>query len=202
MSARRGRPPDLEARQRTLELAGWVLRESGYAGLTMDLLAYRAGVSKKSLYRWWPNKAAVAAEALAAQAEVLPVPESGDSRTELLAVARNARHYALTDELPLGFTAQLPVADQQALSRSYIEHMVCPRRLLSRDVVARAIARGDLPRDTDVDALLDLWSGFAVYRCSVRGAEVTDHLVEQLVDIALAGSVPRLAHQPAGSSTG
>jgi AcrR family transcriptional regulator len=189
----RGRPPDLEARRRTLELAGMVLRDAGYAGLTMDLLAYRSAVSKKSLYRWWPNKAAVAAEALASQAEVLPVPESGDSRAELLAVARNALHYAMTDELPLGFLAQLPVADQQSLSRSYIEHVVRPRRLLSRDVVARAIARGDLPRDTDVDALLDLWSGFAVYRRSVRGIEVPGHLIEQLVDMALAGGVPRLA---------
>jgi AcrR family transcriptional regulator len=188
----RGRPPDLEARRRTLELAGLVLREAGYAGLTMDVLAYRSGVSKKSLYRWWPNKAAVAAEALASQAEILPVPESGDSRAELLAVARNALHYATTDELPLSVTAQLPAADQLALSRRYIEHVIRPRRLLSRDVVARAIARGDLPGDTDVDALLDLWSGFAVYRQSIRGIEVAGHLIDQLVDMALAGSVPRL----------
>jgi hypothetical protein len=109
-------------------------------------------------------------------------------------VARNARHYALTDGLPLGFTAQVPVADQRALSRSYIEHVIRPRRLLSRDVVGRAAARGDLPGDTDVDALLDLWNGFAVYRQSVRGEEVTDRLIEQLVDMALAGGVPRLAN--------
>ena len=188
-----GRPPDLEARRRTLELAGIMLRDAGYASLTMDLLAYRSGISKKSLYRWWPNKAAVAAEALAAQAEVLPVPECGDSRAELLAVARNTLHYALTDELPLGFAAQLPVADQQALSRSYVEHVIRPRRQLTREAVARVIARGDLPADTDIDALIDLWSGFAVWRHRVREVEVTSQLMEQLVDIALAGSVIRLA---------
>ena len=187
-----GRPPDLEARRRTLELAGTMLRDAGYASLTMDLLACRSGISKKSLYRWWPNKAAVAAEALAARAEVLPVPESGDSRSELLVLARNALHYAMTDELPLGFAAQLPLADQHALSLSYIEHVVRPRRLLARDVVGRVIARGDLPADTDIDALLDLWSGFAVWR-RVRGAEVASQLIEQLVDTALAGSVLRLA---------
>ncbi|MFC1403392.1 MULTISPECIES: TetR/AcrR family transcriptional regulator [Streptacidiphilus] len=190
--ARRGRPPDLEARRRTLELATTVLKEGGYAGLTMDLLARRSGVSKKSLYRWWPNKAAVAAEALAAQAEVLPVDETGDSRAELLAIARNARRYATADELPLGFTAQLSIADQRALGRSYMEHVIRPRRLLSRDALDRVVARGDLPQDTDTDALLDLWSGFAVYRHNVRGVTITDHLVEQLVDMALSGSVPRL----------
>lgn len=191
--ARRGRPPDLDARRRALDLAGEILRESGYAGLTMDLLVRRAGVSKKSLYRWWPNKAAVVAEALAQQAVVLPLPEQTDSRAELLSVARNARHYALTDELPLGTVAQQSAPDQQALSRSYIDHIVRPRRALAREAVERVIARGDLPEDTDIDALLDLWSGFAVYRQSVRGIEVTDHLIEQLVDMALAGSVPRLA---------
>ncbi|MGW6770206.1 TetR/AcrR family transcriptional regulator [Streptomyces sp. NPDC055037] len=191
--ARRGRPPDLVARQRTLDLAGEILRESGYAGLTMDLLVRRAGISKKSLYRWWPNKAAVVAEALAERADVLTVPEDADSRTQLLALARNARHYALTDALPLGTVSRQSDADQQMFARTYIDHIVRPRRALSRTALERVIAAGDLPADTDIDALLDLWSGFAVYRQSVRGVEVTDRLVEQLVDMALAGSVPRTA---------
>ncbi|MEU9065114.1 TetR/AcrR family transcriptional regulator [Streptomyces sp. NPDC048430] len=191
--ARRGRPLDLEARHRALQTAGQMLREGGYAALTMDALARRAGVSKKSLYSWWPNKAAIAGDALTVGAEVLALPDLGDSREELLVLFRHARTYSDADHLPIILTAEQAEADRVAVTQAYLHRLVLPRREAGRALVQRCIARGDLPADTDVDALIDLWSGIAVYRWSIRRVPLADHLIEQLVDMALDGSVPRLA---------
>lgn len=189
-SGQRGRPPDAEARRRVLALASDLLNESGYTSLTMDELAQRAGVSKKSLYRWWPNKAAIAAEAIAARAATSAVPDLGDTRRELLALLDLTREYACGRDVP----AEMIIADStRATAQDLLGEILAPRRDAARAVVQRGIARGDLPADVDVDALLDLWNGMAVYRLAIRRVPLTDRTVEQLVSMALAGQVPRLS---------
>src|ERR1039458_10902484 len=58
-----GRPRDAAARTRILCAALALLEESGFANMTSDAIAERAGASKATVYRWWPNKAAVVIEA-------------------------------------------------------------------------------------------------------------------------------------------
>ncbi|WP_194908856.1 TetR/AcrR family transcriptional regulator [Catenulispora rubra] len=189
--ARRGRRPDLEARRRCLQIAAEMLQESGYAGLTMSELARRAGVSKKSLYAWWADKAAVVTEALAASAETPPLPDLGDTEAELRALFATLLRLANSAEIPLSLSAQQAGPDRTALTRGYIERLLTRRREYSRSLIHRGIDRGDLPEDTDIDALLDLWNGLAVYR-HLRSVAVPDQLIDQLVALALNGSVPRL----------
>src|SRR5271156_5549024 len=63
-----GRPRSPEAQQAILEATEGLLRERGYAGLSIDEVARRAGVSKRTIYRWWPSKGALVAEAFAESA--------------------------------------------------------------------------------------------------------------------------------------
>ncbi|MFF4753697.1 TetR/AcrR family transcriptional regulator [Streptomyces sp. NPDC002514] len=190
-AARRGRPLDLDARQRCLELAAGALQERGYAGLTMNELARQAGVSKKSLYTWWPNKAAIVVEALVAMAEMPPLPDLGNTEAELRALFAIIRRTASTSELPLAVTALNDPASRTAVSRTYIERLVGARRELSRALVQRGVDRGDLPAGTDIDTLLDMWNGLAAYRL-LRGVALPDHVVDQLIVMALNGNVPLL----------
>ena len=60
----RGRPRDEEARNRILASALALLEDLGFSNVTMDAIAERAAASKATIYRWWPNKAAVLVEAL------------------------------------------------------------------------------------------------------------------------------------------
>ncbi|MFE6666491.1 TetR/AcrR family transcriptional regulator [Streptomyces sp. NPDC057697] len=186
-----GRPRSEDVRDRVVGAAEELLAESGYLGMTMDEIAVRAKVSKKTLYRWWPHKAAVTAEVLVARAEVRTIPDLGDTRAELLVL------FGYIDELTRArdtFTRLCLVeaaAEEAGVMQSFLD-VVQRRRDQARAVVQRGIARRDLPADIDADALLDLWNGYFVYRRSFRPAPVHQDTVRQLVDLALAGQVPRL----------
>ena len=79
-----GRPRSETARQAILCAASGLLARDGFAGVTMEAIAARAGVSKATLYRWWPNKSAVLMEAfLAATAPCCAAPDTGDVRNDL-----------------------------------------------------------------------------------------------------------------------
>lgn len=62
---RRGPRRDPEAHEAVLAAARELVAELGYKGVTMDRIASRAGVARMTVYRWWPNKAAVITEAVA-----------------------------------------------------------------------------------------------------------------------------------------
>src|SRR5436309_11588305 len=75
----RGRPRSEVSRQRILGAALETLQISGFNYSTTDSIAERAGASKATIYRWWPTKAALLAEALReAVAQELPFPYTGD----------------------------------------------------------------------------------------------------------------------------
>src|SRR5438309_8399521 len=86
----RGRPRDEYARQRILESALALVEEVGFANTTTDAIAEKAGASKATIYRWWPNKAAVLLEALReAVAQELPFPDTGNLREDIRVQLRN-----------------------------------------------------------------------------------------------------------------
>src|ERR671924_2341262 len=60
----RGRPRSVEARSAILRAARELLKEGGPAAVTMEGVAARAGVGKPTVYRWWPDRSAVAMAAL------------------------------------------------------------------------------------------------------------------------------------------
>src|SRR5260370_11663714 len=86
MKTRRGRPRDPAVDEAILAAAIDLLAEAGYARLTMDQVAARAGVGKASLYLRWPNKVALVAEAIQHRSAVVPeVPDTGSLREDMLA---------------------------------------------------------------------------------------------------------------------
>ncbi len=73
--------------------AGWpswpppweLVGEVGFGGLTIEGIAARSGTGKQTVYRWWPSKADVLLEALAAQADLhIPIPDDGSYAADLL----------------------------------------------------------------------------------------------------------------------
>ncbi|WIM98331.1 TetR/AcrR family transcriptional regulator [Actinoplanes oblitus] len=189
---RRGRPPDPHSRTRILFAAEALLEEAGYLGVTIDEVATRAGVSKKTVYRFWPHKPALISDLIVERSRISPVPDTGDTRAELAALFEMIIEYLTAGH---GRTMTLLVAathdDPGTLTRVR-EQVLTPRRDIARNVLQRGIARGDLPADIDIDALLDLWHGLVAYRLSGRPAALHRHTVDQLVDLALTGHVPRL----------
>ena len=85
-----GRPRDEAARRRILQAALDLMDETAFAQVSAEAIAERAGVSKATVYRWWPNKAAVVIEAFReAVAPELPLRNTGSLRHDLAQQVRN-----------------------------------------------------------------------------------------------------------------
>lgn len=151
--SRRGRARDPEVNEAILAATMDLLAEIGYARLTMDQVAVRARVGKASAYLRWPNKVALVAEAIQHRAAVVPdVPDTGslreDMRTFLRALLRSksAAQRALA-----AVTGE--IASNPELAKAWRQGVA--GRLLARvrELVQRAVARGELPASSDVELL-------------------------------------------------
>jgi AcrR family transcriptional regulator len=188
---RRGRPRSEKAQKAILEAAIELLLEQGLHAMRMDDVAKRAGVSKATIYRWWPSKEVLAVDALAAEwAPHLPVAErdTGTLRGDLL--ARFRPWLRQLNQRPYGRVIAGLVAEAQTdpeFADLYREHFVTPRRDATRPLLLRAIDRGEIAPDTDLDVTLDLLYGPIYHRLLHGHAPLNDRFVRQVVDTVIAG---------------
>jgi len=188
-AGRRGRPRSEAARRAILEAAAQLMLEAGPGEVSMDAVAERAGVSKATIYRWWPSKERLALDALyETWAEVQrPVPDTGSLHGDLLALIRP--WVRLLASRPFGrVMAALLAAVQsdQEFAEEYRERFVEPRRDQARDIFARAIARGEIPADTEMEVALDLLYGPVYHRLLHGHQPLNDAFVRALVDGVVA----------------
>lgn len=181
-----------QARQSVLEAADDLLVEKGFARLTVEGIAARAGVAKQTIYRWWSSKTEILLEAFVTDAaEALTPPDTGelaaDVRTHLGAVAAfltgsdaGAVFRALTAE------AQHDPALAARLRADHLDH----QRVRDRLPLERAVARGELPPGTDLDLLVDRLVGPLYYRVLVTGQDIPAGFLDELV----RSTLPRASH--------
>ncbi|MDX6280771.1 MAG: hypothetical protein QOH03_1842 [Kribbellaceae bacterium] len=180
-----------EARQAVLEAADDLLVEKGFAGLTVEGIATRAGVAKQTIYRWWPSKTEILLEAFVDDAaEYLTPPDTGDLATDLRRhLARIADFLTKTDAGAV-FRALAGQAqhDPALAARIRAEHLT-EQRVRDSQPLLQAIARGDLPADTDVDFAVEQLVSPIYYRVLITGEAVsrkyTNLLVTQYLRSAL-----------------
>jgi AcrR family transcriptional regulator len=167
------------------------LARVGYAALTVEQVAVRAGVNKTTVYRRWPTKAGLVKTALGAAAGDAPaIRESGDIRADLLAVARRV---SATMSSPRGrgvlrvLLDACPEPELVAATSAIRKRFYAPWRRL----IGRAVLRGTLVPCADPDLLLDTVSGWIVQRLFRERAPVTAEHLRRLVDLLLLGVYPR-----------
>ena len=191
--ARPGRPRSERAREAILDSAATLLLERGLDAVSMDALAEHAGVSKATIYRWWPTKEALALDALYAEwakGGGLPSPDTGTLRGDLLATLRpwarrlHARPYARI----LG-TFIAKAHSDPAFAAEYLARVMTPRREYARTLFDRAVARGEVAADVSIDVAMDLIYGAIYHRLLHGHAPVSDGFVTEAVDTALNGIV-------------
>ncbi|MFG2847125.1 TetR/AcrR family transcriptional regulator [Kitasatospora sp. NPDC048296] len=170
-----------------------LLEERGYASMTIEQVAAEAQVGKATVYRSWPNKAALVLDAVRGRLPDVPTAETGNSREEMLSVAKQAlAGFFGSPEVQ----AMLPalVADtvrNPELRRRLREEIIEPRKARSRAVLERAISRGDLPPDTDISLVLEMWAGAMMFRSVYFEDSFDDSVLSRLVDATIS-SPPRL----------
>jgi AcrR family transcriptional regulator len=189
----RGRPRSEKARKAILGAATELLLDRGLPAVSMDAVAERAGVSKATIYRWWPTKETLALEALYTEwAAVRPSPrDTGSLRGDLLALMRPWAR--LASSRPYGRVIAGLITEARTdpvFAAEYRERFVEPRRNQVRAVFRRAIEREEIPADVKIEVALDLLYGPLYNRLLHGHAPLSDRFVRDVVDMALHGVQP------------
>ena len=186
----RGRPRDEEAKARILESALALLEEAGFANTTTDAIAERAGASKATIYRWWPNKAAVLIEALRQQvAQETPFPDTGDLKRDIQVQLQNFMQL-LTGRRGRIFKGFIAAAQSDPeFAEAFRSVWIQPRRTEAKAVLERHKLNGALPKDTDLEVVMDLIYGPIYFRLLASHAPLTPEFADAIAELSLRGLI-------------
>jgi AcrR family transcriptional regulator len=168
--------------QEILDAALEVLADVGYDRLTMDAVAQRAKASKATLYRRWNSKATLVVDALARTKTVPVVPDTGDLRSDLLAAfcgMGGLTDHDMTATLGAVITA---VSTDHEFAREFREQVVGPKARVGRTIFERALARGELRPDIDLDIVAPALSGIVLHRVFILGEQPDMATIERAID--------------------
>jgi len=186
----RGRPRDEGARKRILRAALDLMDGTAFAQVTAEAIADRAGVSKATVYRWWPNKAAVVIEAFReAVAPELPLRDSGSLREDL---TNQVRNFARLLSGPRGRMLRSFVVAARSdpeVAAAFRQIWSDPRRAEAKRMLRQKQLRGQLRSDTDLDLVLDSLYGPLYYRFLVKNEPPSQKYAEALTALVIEGLI-------------
>ncbi|WP_285114146.1 TetR/AcrR family transcriptional regulator [Leifsonia sp. fls2-241-R2A-40a] len=188
-----GRKRDHTRDPEILEAALEVLAEAGYDRMTMDMVAARAKAGKATVYRRWPSKAELVVEAVACmkKVDVSPenLPDTGTLRGDLIAMMKP--HTIVDAEKKLRVMAGLVsmLAENPDLAEAVNAAIVEPRASINRMFLRRAVERGEIPADCDIEQLALVAPSMAAYRVLVLRTPVDREFLLTIIDGILLPAV-------------
>lgn len=188
-----GRPRDEEVRKRILDSAAQLLQDLCYDDITVDAIAVASGAGKATIYRWWPNKAAVLIEAFRERiAREIPFPDSGDFRQDVRQLLQNFTEIIYRGRRGKVFRAFIAGAQADPeIAKAYRESWIAPRRAEARKIFERYIAAGVADASLDPDLAVEMVFSPLYYRLLTGWGEITPEYLDRLTDTALRGLLAR-----------
>lgn len=165
-----------------------LLHEVGLRAMTTEEISSRSGVSKATIYKWWPNKYAVAVEAfLSEMMAESPDPDTGSAQEDFRRVILGLTHF-YTGASGRVF-AQLVGEGQHepTVQQELREHLVLPRRALMKVIWERGVARGELRDDIDPEAAIDMLISPTLYRLVLGHAPLSEGTADAIIGAAMRG---------------
>jgi AcrR family transcriptional regulator len=193
--ARRRRGAELRAAIHAAALEE--LRQRGFVDLTMDSIAARARTGKATLYRYWPNKLELVVDALNASPDSFaPPPDTGDLRTQLLAVMRY-----VADELdsPTGLAARSLISElirSPELAGAVRTHLADPAPVWVLEVLRRAAVHGHVPAAALTPRVAGVGPDIVRAHAIIHGTPVPDSVLSEIVDAVLVPLLDGYAPHP------
>ena len=183
-----GRPRSEESRQGILRSTLKLLTETGFPQLSIEAIAADADVSKATVYRWWPTKASLVADAFSDSAsDELRFPDTGSVQKDMslqmrqvVRVFRSQRGKVVAALLGGG-------QSDPELIAAFRERFLWPRRRQAYQTLQRGIDRGELPADIDMDLTLDSLYGPIYMRFLIRHDELNEGFADALCGLVLRG---------------
>ncbi len=187
-----GRPRNEAARNRIRDATVSLLEEVGFANLTCDAIALRAGTSKATIYRWWPNKVAVVIDAFVETLAPQLTLQQTDTLEEYVET-----HLRLFAKGVCGRNGRLLAAiiaaaqNDPEVEAAFLTHWIKPRRALARKALQKFQDEGRLPREFDIEHVLDAMYGPLHFLLMVRHNKLTAAYAEKLAVMLVHGLAPR-----------
>jgi AcrR family transcriptional regulator len=185
-----GRPRDPRIDSAVLRATVELLGETGYAGLSVDAIARRAGTSKPAIYRRWPSKAHLVHEAVFPMSDATELPDTGSLAGDVHEMMRRTLAVLTTPAA----RAALPglvgeMASDLTLHAALLERFgdVLSRGLTER--LADAEARGEVRAEVTAADLAEAIAGISLLALLTRGAALDDAWVERAATLILRGII-------------
>jgi AcrR family transcriptional regulator len=183
-----GRPRSERARRAILQAANELLDGEGFAAVTVEAIAERAGVSKATVYRWWPNRAAVVMDGfLSIVSSEVPFPHTGHARED---IRIHMRRLAEAFSGKIGRTVAALIAEGQSdpeLAEALRSRWLSVRRAEAREILELGIERGQLREDLNAEVAVDVLYGPIYFRMLVGHAPLEGDFADALADHIFAG---------------
>ena len=187
-----GRPRSEESRQSILRSTIKVLKQSGgFSDLSIEAIAEDAGVGKTTVYRWWPTKASLVADAFSASADgELQFPDTGNVCSDMSLQMKRLIHVFRSDRGKIVAALLAGGQSDPELIEAFRERFLFPRRRQAYRTLQRGIDRGELPNNSDLDLLLDSLYGPIYMRFLIRHSKLDEGFADDLCKLVFKPSGP------------
>jgi AcrR family transcriptional regulator len=184
----RGRHRSVEAEASILKAALYLLERKSLRQVTTDAIAKRAGVSKATLYKWWPNKSMVALDAyLGVMNERVSMPDTGSAISDFSLQLQSVITFYRSS---LGRLFCQFIAEGQSdpgFLALFRERFLYARRDAARVMWKRGVLRGEIRGDLDSEIVLDLIYGPMIFRLLAGHGSLCQHDSQAMVEAIFSG---------------
>lgn len=179
---------NLASAEAILEAAESVLSEDGYAGFSIEAVARRARAGKPTIYRWWPNKAALLLDVYQRQKREVVFPDKGPLEEDLFiflhSLFRQWRETTVGDV----FRSLIAEAQSNADAAKALAGYAADRRRHTGQIVGNAITRGEIPASVDAEMVADLVASYAWVHLLTGRLDEEDATLRKAVSYIVRGA--------------
>ena len=180
-----GRPRSESARRAILGATTELIERDGYGRVTMESIARRAGVSKQTVYRWWPTKAAILLEALnEGAAAISPLRDTGSFETDVRTFLRSTVAGARRNVRLLAALMAEAQFDEN-LAEAFRTGFLARRRQVLGELLERGRDSGELAAPADTDFFVELVFATLWYRILAQNRPLNRAFADRLTDSIL-----------------
>ncbi len=183
-----GRPRSEQLHQAMLKAALDLVLKVGFRAVSIEGIAAKTGVGKTTLYRRWPNKAAVIMEAFIGLLEPASRFPDNEHAAERLRLQMHTTAKAFRGRVGALVKALLAEAQfDPELAKSFKENWTLPRRRLVYEILEEAIKQGEVRADIDIEVAIDAFYAPIYYRLQMGTGVISDAYVDQVFQQAMDG---------------
>lgn len=176
-----------------------LLLEVGYDRLTLDAVARRSRASKATLYRRWDGKPSLVVDAMvrAKQAPLIDEHDTGTLRGDLVSTFCGSHGMGRGDATGVLGSVVTALASDPEFAQRFRDAFIAPKVQVSRQIYTRAVERGEIRPDVDIDIIAPALAGILLHRSFVLGVPPDDATVERVIDNVI---LPAVGHPPASTN--